>query len=449
MPEVGFEPTRPCGHGILSAASLPFLHSGLSETIEGREGDNPAAVDAAGRIELIRELCSFKGRWPGTDAERRASAFLVGRLKGMGRRVEVEPTYVHPEYALAHALHCAIAIAGSLAAIALPPLGFGLVLIAATSLYLDQNARAYLLRRLFFRRASQNLVSPGPSPDAPARLYLVAHYDAAKTGYVFRPEMKRRARRLSERARLLLGPYRLIFWGGMAPLLPVLGARMAGVDATWLSVLQLIPTVLLVVALILLIDIWLSEIVPGAYDNASGVAAVLSVAEALDREPAEHLDVWVLLTGAEECNAQGMQRFIRAHRRELDRANTLFVNLDSVSDGTIAYQASEGAIVSQAMDRRLVELCEAVADADREGPNRYGARPVRNPFHTDALPPTTFGFRAISLSTVVDGVMPDYYHTAQDTPERVDAEALTHSVDFTLELVRALDRDVGRAGGAR
>lgn len=28
MPEAGFEPARPCGHGVLSAASLPFLHSG-------------------------------------------------------------------------------------------------------------------------------------------------------------------------------------------------------------------------------------------------------------------------------------------------------------------------------------------------------------------------------------------------------------------------------------
>jgi hypothetical protein len=34
MPEVGFEPTRPEGHGILSAASLPFLHSGVAQTIE-------------------------------------------------------------------------------------------------------------------------------------------------------------------------------------------------------------------------------------------------------------------------------------------------------------------------------------------------------------------------------------------------------------------------------
>ena len=29
VPEVGLEPTRPCGHQILSLARLPFRHSGL------------------------------------------------------------------------------------------------------------------------------------------------------------------------------------------------------------------------------------------------------------------------------------------------------------------------------------------------------------------------------------------------------------------------------------
>ena len=28
VPEVGLEPTRPCGHWILSPARLPFRHSG-------------------------------------------------------------------------------------------------------------------------------------------------------------------------------------------------------------------------------------------------------------------------------------------------------------------------------------------------------------------------------------------------------------------------------------
>jgi len=399
-------------------------------------------VDAAGRRELIEKLCAFEGRWPGTDAERRAANWLAGRLREMGRRAAIEPTYVQPEYSLAIALHVALAIAGSLVALASGPIGFAMVLLAAASLYLDQSTRFYLLRRLLFRRASQNVVSPGSSPDAPARLVLTAHYDAAKTGYVFGPRSTRLARRLPEALRVPLGPLRLIFWAGIVPLLLASGLRMAGLEARWLDVVQLAPIVLLLVSFALLIDIALSAVVPGAYDNASGVAAVLSVAAALDREGPENLDVWVVLPGAEECNAQGMAQYLGAHRKEIDRQRTVFVNLDSVSFGTVHYLEAEGAIVSYAMDRRLIQLCEAVAAADES----YAARPIRIPFHTDALPARARGFRAISLLGVEDGVGPPYYHTPDDTPDKLDEEAMTRAVAFTVDLVHALDRDIGRAG---
>jgi hypothetical protein len=402
-------------------------------------------VDADGRRELIEELCSFEGRWPGTDAERRAGNRLAQRLREIGRRAEVEPTYVHPEYSLVLALHVVLAIAGSLVALALAPLGFAMVLVAATSMYLDQNTRFYLLRRLFFRRASQNVVSPGPKPDAPARLILSAHYDAARTGWVFGPRSTRAAKRLPEAARLLLGPIRLIFWAGIVPLLAVSGARLAGIDAQWLSVAQLIPTVLLLISVVLLLDIALSAVVPGAYDNASGVAAVLSTAQALDEDPPENLDIWVVLPGAEECNCQGMARWVAAHRKELDRETTFFLNLDSVSFGDVHYLVSEGAIISYGMDPRLLQLCEAIAAADRENGNRFRARPIRIPFHSDALPARARGFRAISLIGAEDGVGPPYYHTHQDTPDKLDSDALTRVVEFALELVRQLDRDVGRS----
>ena len=88
-------------------------------------------MNAAGRFEVIEELCSFEGRGPGTDAERRAANLLANRLKEMGRRAEVEPTYVHPEWSLAIALHIAVAIGGSLLALLFPPAGFALVLLAA------------------------------------------------------------------------------------------------------------------------------------------------------------------------------------------------------------------------------------------------------------------------------------------------------------------------------
>ena len=185
-------------------------------------------------MEVINELCACEGRGPGTDAERRAANLLAGRLQRMGRRAEIEPFFCHPQYALVHLIHAAIAIAGSIVATVQPAVGFALVFAAAISTYLDLNTRLYLVRGLLFRRVSQNVVSPGDRPGAAARLILVAHYDAARTGYIF-SKASGRIRRLPERVRLGLGPFRLFFWAGLAPLLPILGARMAGVDATWLS----------------------------------------------------------------------------------------------------------------------------------------------------------------------------------------------------------------------
>src|SRR4051795_1020289 len=132
-------------------------------------------------MDVIRELCSFEGRLAGTDAERRAANRLphnappksrrrraanrlANTLREIGRRAEIEPTYVHPQYALVHATHCALGFGASLLAIVQPAIGFGIVLATAVSMYLDLNYRIYLLRRLFFRRASQNVVSSGERP---------------------------------------------------------------------------------------------------------------------------------------------------------------------------------------------------------------------------------------------------------------------------------------------
>jgi hypothetical protein len=395
-------------------------------------------------MEVIRELCSFEGRLAGTDAERRAANWLAKRLRDRGRRAEVEPTYVHPQYGLVHAAHCALGFAGSLAAIAQPAVGFAVVLATAVSVYLDVNARFYLVRRLFFRRASQNVVSPGKRPEAPARVLICAHYDAARSGAAFDPKRIARGTRLAHRLPVPLGPFRVVFWS-LAVLLPILGARMAGLDSGLVSLLQLPPTLILLVGVFLLTDIELSEVVPGANDNASGVATALSLAEELDSKPPQNLDVWLLLTGGEECLWEGMRAFIRARRKRLDRETTYFVVLDSVGSGAIRYETGEGPAVTYEMDPRLVQLCEAISTADRENGDRYRAEPLRNGFGTDALPPRLAKFRATAITCLADGALvPANYHRPEDVPDRIDAGALDRAHDFSLELVRALDRDVGR-----
>ncbi len=393
-------------------------------------------------MDVIRELCALEGRGPGTDGERRAAQALAGRLRASGRRADIEPFFSHPQYALVHLIHALLGIAGSLLATVQPAVGFALVLFAAASTYLDLNTRLYLVRSLLFRRVSQNVVSPGNRPDTPARLILMAHYDAARTGYVFSKASKR-IRRLPERARLSLGPFRLFFWLGLAPLLPILGARMAGFDATWLNAVQAIPTIVLIIAAFLLIDIALSEIVPGAYDNASGVAAVLSAADELTAHPPPNLDVWIVLTGAEESFCEGSRAFVRSRRKQLDRASTYFVNVDSVSYGQVAYEISQGAVISIPHDRQLVELAEALGAA---GAADGGAMPIRHPLLDDALPPRIRRLRSITIRTTDSGGnLASWYHTHEDVPERVDSAALRRATDFVVGLSRLIDREAGRA----
>ena len=427
----------------IASTRIPPLR--LLQTIAPACGDNPPPVEVAERIQVIRRLCSFEPRRAGTDAERRAAGFLAERLRESGRRVEIEPTYVHPQYALVHAAHCLLAIAGSLIALELPALGFALVLLAAASMYLDLNTRVYLVRRLFFRRASQNVLSRGPRPDAPARVILCAHYDAARTGRVFDPRTVDRAARVRARLPFPVGPFRIVFWS-LASLLPILGARLAGVDAEWLSIVQVVPTLILVVAVFLLVDIALSDVVPGANDNASGAATALSLAAELDREPPGQLDVWVLLTSGEECLQEGMRSFVRAHREELPRDSTYFLCVDTVGHGDVRFEVAAGWVVGFATHGRIIELCEAIAQADREDGDRYRARALRNGGAGDSVAAHVRRYATATIACANDLDIVPGRHTAADVPDRVDAAALERAHGFALALVRLLDRDVGRGG---
>jgi hypothetical protein len=401
-------------------------------------------VDAAARLQLIRELCAFEGRLAGTDAERRAGNWLAKQLRDRGRAAEIEPTYVHPQYALAHAAYCLLGLAGSLVAIVSAPAGFAIVLVVVVAMYLDLNARFYLLRRLFFRRASQNIVSPGTRADAPARLFLCAHYDAPRTGPFFRPRTIARFARLDRLSPLPLGPFRILFWS-LAALLPVLGIRMAGVDSTLISVLQLIPTLILLFGALMLVNLELSDVVPAANDNASGVATALSLAEELGQNRPENLDLCVLLTGGGECLMEGTRSYLRAHRKELDPSRTYFLSLEAVGRGEVRYVTGEGLAISFGMDHRVIELCDAIASASDERGDRRAASPLAWGFATDSLPVRLAGFPCTTITTIERGaLLPARYHRLDDVPERIDRNALDRAHAFALDLVRALDRDVGR-----
>ncbi len=395
-------------------------------------------------MKTIRELCSFEQRLTGSDSERRAAKLVADRLRRAGMRVDVEPTYVHPQMPLVQALHCVLGVAGSLVGVASPPAGFAIILFTSASLYLDVDARFYLVRRLFFRRASQNVVARPAGDGWRARLVLTAHLDAGRASRFLAP---RRVKRVSWLLPRPVGSIGVIFLA-LASLLPILGLRLAGIDTTGLSVLQVIPTLVLLVAAYFFANAQIAKVVPAANGNASGVATALALAEELADEPTGQLDVWVVVTGAGEALMEGMRSFLRAHRKELAEGETYFVNLDSVGAGAVRYTASEGLAVGVRVGGRLGELCAAIATADREDGRRFDADALQVALATDALPAALAGFPATTVTCREPGeILPANHHTANDLPDAIDPKALDRTHDFTLELARRLDADVARRRG--
>lgn len=392
-------------------------------------------VDPATEIE---GLVAFEGRSAGTDAERRAANHLARRLERLGRDAEVEPIAIWPRWHLAHLLHALLGIAGSAISVSNALLGTILVAVALVSAVGDVTGRLPLLRRLLGRRASQNVVSR-EDQGRPGTLILTAHYDAARGGSAFGRIDRLRAA-LGARLHRPIGPFEPFVWS-LVLLLACAVARLAGADSPVLSAVQFVPTVVLIVSLPYLADIALSTVVPAANDNASGVATALRLAERYGGT-LDHLDVWVLLTGAQEPMALGMRAFVKRHRRELDPRRTIVLNVDEVGAGTIRYAAKEGPLLALRQHTRLVALCDQIAEEDAEE-GRYGARRTVARRPGDAYAARTRGIPAITISCAGALDRTPHHHQPTDTPAGIDEQALDRAFGFCSELVELIDDEIG------
>ena len=395
------------------------------------------------QLEEIEDLVAHEGRAPGSDAERRAAVHLANRLEDIGRDVTTEAILVRPRFALTHLIHALLAIAGGLVATSegsIPRLiGTAVVLFAAISAFGDLSGKFYLVRRLTGRRASQNVVSREDT-GKPGTLVLVAHYDSARSGAVFSDRAMRRRARLGRLIRRPIGPFEPLFWSIMA-VLACCAIRLTGVEGIALNAVQFVPTIVLIVAVPLLADIILSPIVPGASDNASGVATVLKLADRYTDDLVD-FDLWVLLTGAQESMQLGMSAFLKRHKHELDRATTVFLCVDNVGHGDIRYTTKEGYVIAYAYHPDLVRLCEELRDEDAEEPY-YRVRPIVSRSGTDAQRARAKGYPAIAIGATNELGYAPHYHQPSDTPDTLDEDTLRRAYDFCSELIELIDERIG------
>jgi hypothetical protein len=335
----------------------------------------------------VEHLASLRRDSAG-EGERASAAWIARRLREAGvEDVHTEPYRGRSTYAIAWIAYLAAGLLG-------PRCAAWLGLVA---LELDGSGRAPLVR--WPAGDGANVVARIPAAATAERtVVVVAHHDAARTGLMWDPRLttlrKARNRRIE---------------GYGWPLAAALVLRGLGRTRA--------ARLLGLVNGLLLADVARGETVPGANDNATGVAALLALAEELAGDPLPDADVMLVATGSEESGMDGMRAFLAA--RSFDPDHTLVVSLDTLGCGTPIVLKGEGILLTH----RFPDLVDGVERW------RIGG-------WTDPVLARFAGLPAVSLLSIGPEGTFTHYHHPSDRPEFVDFDCVERCVDLARATVR-------------
>ncbi len=383
---------------------------------------------------MVEFFVAHAGRTAGSEAERTCQAAMAGRLHELGMDAVVQSAVTRPAMSLVLGLHAAFFLGSAMAVGISPAWALLASCVTLLSFWGELRERPRILQKLLLKRITGNMVARGQNPQARAQVILVAHADVATSSVLFLPWVKRFILH-REVAGKGIHPGSLVILAGGVQILAAAVVWAGG--GLWLG-----PGIGLAFAsivhaglLVLAVDWWRAPAAAGAVDNGSGLSVVLAAAEELCRHPLPHAEVWVVASGAREPEAAGMSAFVRQFEHLFDLERTFFVNVDDVGQGRLHYVTSEGRWERLSYRPTLPGLAEQLA----AHPPFLGVAPVEIVGTTDAGPPTLAGYRAVTLSSLVDGHRPEVTHTHEDTLEAIDPASLAEALDFTLALCRAID----------
>ncbi len=300
--------------------------------------------------DILTGLRARPSRTGGSDGERRAALWLAEELRrGAGGRgqVRIETFWCRPDWALAAAWHVALGLAGSLVSVGSPRVGGALLLAAILATIADVLTGVSPGRWLTPLRASQNVIwrLPHADPPPPVTLILTAGLDTPRGGILHRPAALRAAARL----RAIAGAW-TPGWAGwlVLALVAVLAtaiARAGGDHGAGVGIVQLGPTVALVLALALLLE--QATAGPGgpALTDAAGVAGAVTLARALAAAPPATARVELVIQGAAGTGALGLRHHLRRRRRTLRPSSAVVLGITGGETEPVRWWSSDGPLV--------------------------------------------------------------------------------------------------------
>lgn len=392
--------------------------------------------EARGR-EWIRSLSSIPTRFAGTHAEHETAERIGEWMRTLGvSDVTLTPLAAHPRTGLSLCVHTALGalgvwwggLAGTLLAIA-----------AVWSFRREVRWGRLLLSKLLPGTTSVNVVGRAGAAAPARRVVLSAHIDTAQAGLIFRRELADLFARFQTRSGgeppgPLAVPEALLIGGAVIAVGAWLGAHGA-----LFGLARLLDALGLLIAAVLGLQWATSPATPGANDNASAVAAMLTCAETLLADLPADVELWIAGVGAEEVGCNGMHALVEAHR-DWPLEHTYFVNFECVGGGTLHFIRSEGMLRKVSYPPALVEIGRRVADSDAFG-TITGTDLLAA---TDGHVPADLGYPTLSLISLEANGVPRNYHRVGDTVDGIDMSTVVRAADFGAAVAQAALR--GAAG---
>jgi hypothetical protein len=255
----------------------------------------------------------------------------------------------------------------------------------------------------------------------PLHVYLLAHYDSKSQTLPLGLRLPLVA--VSFLSTLFLTSYYL--------LMPLMGLPVQGMAGRGSFIVALTSGLML---------LWTKtrNLSQGAIDNASGVAVMLQLAEAIKREAQRFkgLKFHFVATGAEEEGLVGAFWLCKSLGRGDPSASggrPYVINLDGVgTKGRVYCTSKVGLHLLSPGQKELVALIRETAE---KGGLRVYSPPLVIGAMADHFPFATSGYDAVTFSVVSRRSL--WVHTSWDTPEMVEKEGIEIVERLVLELLKA------------
>ncbi len=370
-------------------------------------------------------------RLTGGEGERAVQQAIAEHLGARGFRTDWQPFRFPRHIYGSLALHFGLALVFAALAPRWPIVAALGHLVVAASFFAETTLRRHLLRALWPKVDTRNLLMTWPAQGPlTRRIVCLAHVDSAYTGLMFHPPILKVLTKPPPRALGFLYKQLLL---PFVSLLVLAGVELAGVLHPALLAILSVPSL---IVFFFNFDILLrNRVVPGAADNLSGCAAQVTLGEAWARAPVPGVELVLAFTGAEEAGTGGAAHLARSVKDTWSPEVTEVLVLDTLSNGDL-YILEEGELFARPIPEALRAAIGRGAQAAGQPAPPAFAIPAGA---TDALVFLVEGYRAAAL-TCIDLAYgaPRNYHHPNDTAANVDPVQLDASTRVAQQVLLEL-----------